>query len=51
MKVAAAEALAKEVIEPSPERILPNPLDKGVAIRVGKAVEAAARSTGACRVV
>ena len=31
MKIAAAEALAGYVIEPTPERILPDPLDKHVA--------------------
>jgi malate dehydrogenase (oxaloacetate-decarboxylating) len=49
MKVAAAEALANYVIEPTPERILPDPLDKQVAHKIGAAVAAAARETGVCR--
>jgi len=49
MKVAAAEALASYVIEPTPERILPDPLDKQVALRIGRAVANAARETGVCR--
>jgi malate dehydrogenase (oxaloacetate-decarboxylating) len=49
MKVAAAQTLASIVIEPVPERILPDPLDKTVAIRIGDAVAAAARETGVCR--
>jgi malate dehydrogenase (oxaloacetate-decarboxylating) len=49
MKVAAAQALATAVIEPTPERILPDPLDKSVAARIGDAVATAARRTGVCR--
>ncbi len=49
MKIAAAQALAKEVLEPSPERILPQPLDKGVASNIGLAVAEAARKSGVCR--
>jgi malate dehydrogenase (oxaloacetate-decarboxylating) len=49
MKVAAAQALAKSVLEPTPERILPDPLDKSVASRIGAAVATAARRTGVCR--
>jgi len=49
MKIAAAEALAAYVIEPTPERILPDPLDKQVAVRIGRAVAAAARGSGVCR--
>jgi len=49
MKVAAAEALAAYVIEPTPERILPDPLDKQVALRIGQAVARAARESGVCR--
>ncbi len=49
MKVAAAEALASYVIEPTPERIIPEALDKQVALRVGAAVATAARATGVCR--
>ncbi len=49
MKVAAARALAATVLEPTPERILPDPLDKSVAYRVGEAVAQAARRTGVCR--
>jgi malate dehydrogenase (oxaloacetate-decarboxylating) len=49
MKVAAAEALASYVIEPAPERILPDPLDKQVAQRIARAVATAARESGVCR--
>jgi malate dehydrogenase (oxaloacetate-decarboxylating) len=49
MKVAAALALAGAVLEPTPERILPDPLDKSVASRIGDAVAAAARRSGVCR--
>jgi malate dehydrogenase (oxaloacetate-decarboxylating) len=49
MKVSAAVALANLVIEPVPERILPDPLDKQVAFKVGEAVAEAARRTGVCR--
>jgi malate dehydrogenase (oxaloacetate-decarboxylating) len=49
MKVAAAQALASAVIEPTPERILPDPLDRSVAPRLGEAVAAAARRSGVCR--
>lgn len=49
MKVAAARALADIVLEPTPERILPDPLDKSVAYRVGEAVAEAARRSGVCR--
>lgn len=49
MKIAAAEALAAYVIEPTPERIIPDPLDKQVALRIGRAVATAARDSGVCR--
>ena len=49
MKLAAAQALAALVHEPSPDRILPDPLDKANAWRIGEAVAAAARATGVCR--
>jgi len=49
MKIAAAEALAAYVIEPTPDRILPDPLDKQVAVRIGSAVARAARESGVCR--
>jgi malate dehydrogenase (oxaloacetate-decarboxylating) len=49
MKIAAASTLARLVLEPAPERILPDPLDRGVAYRVGEAVAEAARATGVCR--
>ncbi|MEO8601847.1 MAG: NADP-dependent malic enzyme [bacterium] len=49
MKIAAAEALANYVIEPTPERIIPDALDKEVGRRVGVAVAKAARATGVCR--
>jgi malate dehydrogenase (oxaloacetate-decarboxylating) len=49
MKVAAAKTLASIVIEPVPERILPDPLDKSVGFRIGEAVAEAARKSGVCR--
>jgi malate dehydrogenase (oxaloacetate-decarboxylating) len=49
MKVAAARTLAEIVIEPVPERILPDPLDRTVGARIGEAVAAAARKSGVCR--
>ncbi len=49
MKVCAAQALAALVSEPSPDRILPDPLDKTNAYRIGEAVAAAARRSGVCR--
>jgi malic enzyme len=49
MKVAAAMTLAAIIIEPVPERILPDPLDKSVGFRIGEAVAAAARKSGVCR--
>jgi len=49
MKIAAAQALAGYVIEPTPERVLPDPLDKRVATQIGSAVAEAARRTRVCR--
>jgi malate dehydrogenase (oxaloacetate-decarboxylating) len=49
MKLAAARALADYVIEPTPERILPDPLDKGVAREIGAAVAHTARRTDVTR--
>jgi len=49
MKVAAAQTLAAIVIEPVPERILPDPLDKSVGFRIGEAVAKAAKESGVCR--
>jgi malate dehydrogenase (oxaloacetate-decarboxylating) len=49
MKIGAAQALAAYVIEPTPERILPDPLDKRVAAHVGEAVASAAQRTGVTR--
>jgi len=49
MKVSAAKALAAAVIEPTPDRVLPDPLDKQLAYRIGAAVADAARRTGVCR--
>lgn len=43
MKIAAVEALAGAISEPSSDRILPNPLDPGIAETVAAAVEQAAR--------
>jgi malate dehydrogenase (oxaloacetate-decarboxylating) len=42
MKVAAAHALADCVLDPTPDRILPSPLDRGVAPAVAAAVRDAA---------
>ena len=41
MKLAAAEALANYVEDPTEEKIVPNPLDKGVAMIVAEAVKKA----------
>lgn len=41
MKLAAARALADYVSEPTPEMIIPNPLDKGAAKAVAEAVKSA----------
>lgn len=51
MKIAAAWALADHVVQPSPERIIPSPLDKHAAQAVAEAVfaEASSRSPGAHR--
>jgi malate dehydrogenase (oxaloacetate-decarboxylating) len=49
MKVIAARTLAGLVIEPVPERILPDPLDKTVAYKIGAAVAEVAQRTGVCR--
>jgi malate dehydrogenase (oxaloacetate-decarboxylating) len=49
MKIRAAFALADCVIEPTPERVLPDPLDKTVAYRVAEAVARAAVETEVCR--
>ena len=49
MKVTAAEALASMVLEPTPERVLPDPLDKRNGYKIGEAVAEAARRTGVCR--
>ncbi|MGH7279968.1 MAG: malic enzyme-like NAD(P)-binding protein, partial [Polyangiaceae bacterium] len=49
MKLEAARALAEYVAEPNVERILPDPLDRNVAPRVGKAVAEAAKRAGVCR--
>jgi len=42
MKLAAAEALAKMVKNPSPDKIIPSPFDEGVADAVAEAVKKAA---------
>jgi malate dehydrogenase (oxaloacetate-decarboxylating) len=49
MKLAAARALASAVVEPSPERVLPDPFDKRVHYRIADAVAAAARHNNVCR--
>jgi malate dehydrogenase (oxaloacetate-decarboxylating) len=47
MKIEAARTLAAYVTAPSAEQILPDPLDRKVAYVVARAVEAAARASGA----
>ena len=49
MKIAAAHAIADYLKEPSPEKILPDPLDRGVARAVADAVHEAAREGGVSR--
>ena len=49
MKVAAAYAIAKYVKDPKPDRILPDPLDRGVAQAVAGAVADTARKCGCVR--
>jgi malate dehydrogenase (oxaloacetate-decarboxylating) len=49
MKIAATQTLAALVVDPVPERILPDPLDKMVAYRIGEAVADAARRSEVCR--
>jgi malate dehydrogenase (oxaloacetate-decarboxylating) len=49
MKIEAARALAAYVKDPAPDRILPDPLDHGVAPFVGEAVARAARDSGVTR--
>jgi len=48
MKLAAAQALIRMVPEPTPDRILPSPLDRAVPATVGRAVAKAAREDGVC---
>ncbi|MGI6103224.1 MAG: NAD(P)-dependent malic enzyme [Patescibacteria group bacterium] len=50
MKQAAAQAIADAVPAPTPDRIVPDPLDQSVAERVAKAVAVAARADGAARI-
>jgi len=49
MKIAAAHAIADYLEYPLPERILPDPLDRGVAQAVAKAVKTAAIEGGVSR--
>ena len=49
MKIAAAHALADYVRDPTPDRVLPDPLDRKVAKAVGEAVEKAAIGCGCAR--
>ncbi|MEM1185182.1 MAG: NADP-dependent malic enzyme [Planctomycetota bacterium] len=46
MKLAAAQALAECVPEPSVDKVIPDPLDKTVAPKVAEAVKAAAATEG-----
>ncbi|MBI5636192.1 NADP-dependent malic enzyme [Candidatus Micrarchaeota archaeon] len=48
MKLAASQAIAKSVKNPTRENILPSTLDKSVAQAVAAAVAKAARESGAC---
>jgi malate dehydrogenase (oxaloacetate-decarboxylating) len=50
MKLAASNAIASYIKKPTPDRILPSPLDRGVAKAVAKAVAAAARKEGVARI-
>jgi len=49
MKIAAAFALADYVIEPTPERVLPDPLEREVVAHIAHAVANAAREAQVCR--
>jgi malate dehydrogenase (oxaloacetate-decarboxylating) len=49
MKIAAAHAIASYVKDPTPEKILPDPLDRGVAKVVAEAVAAMAKKCGCVR--
>ena len=49
MKIAAAHAIANHLQNPSPEKILPDPLDRGVARAVAEAVRVAAIEEGVAR--
>ncbi|WP_325628536.1 NADP-dependent malic enzyme [Methanospirillum sp.] len=49
MKIAAAHAIAECVCDPTPERILPDPLDRGVVPAVAQAVKKAAVACGVVR--
>ena len=49
MKIAAAEAIASVVEEPTADMIIPSPFDKRVAERVAAAVREKAIETGAAR--
>lgn len=46
MKLAAAYALASLVPSPSPEKIVPDPLDPAIVPAISKAVSSAARHSG-----
>jgi malate dehydrogenase (oxaloacetate-decarboxylating) len=50
MKLAAANAIASYLKNPTAENILPSPLDRGVTKAVAKAVAAAARKEGIARI-
>ncbi len=51
MKIAAAHAIAGYIRHPTPDQILPDPLDRGVARVVASAVAEAAVRDGVCRTV
>ena len=46
MKIAAAEALASAVADPSPENVIPDPFTPGLVMRVAEAVRRAAVKSG-----
>ena len=48
MKLAAVDAIAAAVEEPTPGRILPSPFDRSVAVNVAERVAEAARRAGVC---
>lgn len=50
MKIAAAQALAAMVSNPTPDKIIPGPFDEGVAKNVAEAVKKMALETGVAKI-